>query len=191
MRTTKIRMARWLQGAVLLAIASGVMAAACVSRDEIPPIERRAQQVNQGIMCPVCPGESLDQSQHPLSVQMRAIVMEKLEDGWTQGRINEFFVERYGPSVLLEPPREGLNLLVWLVPPVGILLAGFLLFGVLRLMLRSRALESDGAVAAVRLTGDDRDRYFRRIEATLAYDGSEDATGDPDGPIDSEAGEKT
>ena len=47
-----------------------------------------------------------------------ASLMRKLAEGSTNDEIRQFFVERYGPSVLLEPPREGLNWLVWVVPPI-------------------------------------------------------------------------
>ena len=83
-------------------------------------------------MCPVCPGESIDQSQHPRAKAMRGVVDEKLAEGSANDEIRQFFVERYGPSVLLEPPREGLNWLVWVVPPLGILAAALALYFVLR-----------------------------------------------------------
>ena len=66
-------------------------------------MEQRSQALNKTIMCPVCPGESIDQSQVVLAVQMRGIVAEKLAAGWSDEQVREFFVERYGPSVLLEP----------------------------------------------------------------------------------------
>ena len=96
-----------------------VAVVACSATYEVPDLERRAQQINKSVMCPVCPGESIDQSQHPLSVQMRAAVDEKLGEGWSDGQVREFFVERYGPAVLLEPPAEGAHLVAWLVPPLG------------------------------------------------------------------------
>ena len=81
---------------VVMALTYGCVTTAS---PDIPEAERRASALNKAIMCPVCPGESIDQSQNPLAVQMRAIVDEKLEEGWDEGRIKDFFVERYGPSV--------------------------------------------------------------------------------------------
>ena len=154
-----------------LFLVVGLMAAACTAEDEVPRLERRAQAINSGIMCPVCPGESIDQSQHPLSVQMRAIVIEKLEQGWTGEEVRDFFVERYGPGVLLEPSREGANLLVWLVPPVGLALAGVLLFAVLRGMVRSQPGDGEEAIRSIELSPEERAVYSRRIEATLTDEG--------------------
>ena len=87
----------------------------CEYSEETPEIEKRAQEINSVVMCPVCPGESIDQSQHPLAVQMRNIVVEELENGMNETQIKNYFVDAYGPSVLLEPPTSGINIWVWLV----------------------------------------------------------------------------
>ena len=45
-----------------------------------------------------------------------------LEATFLDEEVEEFFVSRYGPSVLLKPPREGFNLLAWILPPLGLLI---------------------------------------------------------------------
>ena len=147
----------------------------------MPPLERRSQELNKVIMCPVCPGESIDQSQNPLASQMRNIVADKLEQGWTEDQIKDFFVERYGPNVQLEPPREGFNLLVWVLPPVGGLGAIIAAYMVLRMMRRVPVPQSQGTVA-VQLSDDERDEYFRRIEAVLEDDVSGERGEEAPGP---------
>ena len=159
----------WLALAVI-----ALAVAACTSTDEIPDMERRAQQINKAVMCPVCPGESIDQSQHPLAVQMRAAVDEKLGDGWSDAQVREFFVERYGPGVLLEPPAEGVHLMAWLVPPLVLALALAALYMAVRLMTRPRSRPEP----AVDMTTAERDEYVARVEAVLSGDappGREDA----------------
>ena len=147
---------------------------ACASDDQLPPLEARAQEINKTVMCPVCPGESIDQSQHPRAKAMRGVVDEKLAEGSTNDEIRDFFVERYGPSVLLEPPREGLNWLVWVVPPLGVLAAALALYLVLRFAVRSSPRSNATADDAPSLTEAERDDYFRRIEAALASDSDDE-----------------
>ena len=137
-------------------------AVGCDTDSGVPDLERRAQELNKSIMCPVCPGESIDQSQHPLAVQMRGIVADRLEDGWTAGRINDYFVDRYGPSVLLEPPREGSNILVWIVPPLGVGRAVLFLYMAIRGM---RRRDASGEASEPPLSQEERERYFARIRA--------------------------
>jgi cytochrome c-type biogenesis protein CcmH len=162
-------------------VAALVVLAACSRTSELPELEERAQTINRVVMCPVCPGESIDQSQNPLALQMRDIVVDKLNDGWSNDDIYDFFVERYGPRVLLDPPSSGVNLAVWLVPLVGVLVGAGLLFFVIRLMVRSNRGRPDETDSEATLTEEERERYFRRIEAALSADGPAVGSGDADG----------
>ena len=148
------------------------LAMACVSASEqgVPDLEQRAVALNKTIMCPVCPGESIDQSQNSLAVQMRAIVRDKLDEGWTDQEIKDFLVERYGPSVLLEPPTTGFSLAAWILPPVAFALAIAALLLTLKWM-RMSAEASDDA------TGDEdgqQRNYVSRIEDALRLDDQSD-----------------
>ena len=190
MKGTAIRLsenapARTLRWGVALILALGLLAAACTAGEEVPLLERRAQSINETIMCPVCPGESIDQSQNPLAVQMRAIVMGKLEDGWTEQQIRGFLLERYPRSVLLDPPREGASLVVWLVPPIGLVMAGVLLYLALRGMQKSTAEGQDESLEGVGLSEEERAAYVQRIEV------SEDWIAPEGEPSDSKVGEAT
>ncbi len=80
-------------------------------------VDNRAADLNKTIMCPVCPSETIDQSQNILAVQMRSIVEEKVEQGWSDDQIKNFFIERYGASVVSTPPKSGVDLIAWIVPP--------------------------------------------------------------------------
>ena len=168
---------------LVLGVVAITLASACASGEKVPPLERRAQEINRAIMCPVCPGESIDQSQHELAVQMRAIVDDKLKAGWTEPQIKDFFVDRYGPSVLLEPPRRGFNAIVWLVPPVGLALAGLVLFSVLRSMIGSRSSRGAPLSGESELSEQDRELYFARVEVAL-----EEGTSVEEGGESSDAG---
>jgi cytochrome c-type biogenesis protein CcmH len=55
-------------------------------------------------------------------------VRELVAEGRSDEEIRAYFVARYGEWVLLEPPRHGINWLVWL-GPVALLLIGLLLIG--------------------------------------------------------------
>ena len=158
------------KAALVVAIAFAVVTVACSAKDDVPLLERRAQQLNKVIMCPACPGESIDQSQNDLAVNMRAIVREKLEQGWTDDQIKSYFVEGYDTYVLLEPPREGFSLVVWILPPVGVLGAALALFTTMRLMRRPSTAQTQRLDEGVQLSKAERDVYFRRIEIALDYD---------------------
>lgn len=92
-----------------------------------------AQAIDRMLMCPVCPAQTIDQTEVPLAKQMRAQVRELLAEGATRDEVLAWFSapERYGPGVLAEPPRSGVNLIAWIVP--GVVIVAALAGGVLTL----------------------------------------------------------
>jgi cytochrome c-type biogenesis protein CcmH len=160
-------------------VSLAVVALACTGSalPDVPELEQQATSLNRTIMCPVCPGESIDQSQNPLAVQMRAIVFEKLTEGWSGQQIKDFFAERYGRVVLLDPPTEGIGLAAWVVPPVVILVAVVTLLLTLHWMSRSPDPASATVGEEAPLTVGEREEYFQRIEAALDLEQEPDNTG--------------
>ena len=158
------------RSAFAVVLSGLLLVVGCTTQYDVPPLERRAYELDKAIMCPVCPGESIDQSQNPLAVQMRAIVLEQLQEGRTESEIKDFFVERYGTSVLMEPPASGFNLVVWVFPPLAVGAAALALFLALRLMRRPRADQSGIAGKPAQLSAEERDDYFRRIESAIDFD---------------------
>lgn len=89
-----------------------------------PPPADRVQQLAYDIgvhlRCPVCQGLSVADSTSPAAVAMQNRVRELVAAGYDEAQIKAFFVERYGEWILLEPTTEGLNLLIWLLPGIGV-----------------------------------------------------------------------
>ncbi len=120
----------------LIVSAIAALAACSTSNLPLPEDQLRAQALDKSLICPICPGETIDRSQVQLANQMQAIVREQVEDGRSDAQIRQFFVDRYGERVLASPPKEGFNLVMWIAPPVGITLALLVLFLVTKSMLR-------------------------------------------------------
>ncbi len=103
---------------VALAIAAALTAAgSAVAKDP----EARAQAIAAQLRCPVCQNESVADSPSELAAQMRVLIREKIAAGETDRQILDYFVSRYGQWILLNPPRHGLNWIVWLAPAVVLL----------------------------------------------------------------------
>lgn len=131
----------------------------CSSINSGPTLEERAQAINKSLICPVCPGETIDQSRVKLAEQMRKIVRDKVEQGYTKDDIQQFFVERYGDDVLAEPPTKGFSLTIWLVPPLVVIGSGILLFFILRSM---ATVKNEGG-----LMEHDLDTYLPLVDKEL------------------------
>ena len=96
-----------------------------VQPDEIlddPALEARARAISRDIRCPVCQGETIDDSNAPISRDLRLIVRERLMAGDSDAAVIDFVVDRYGEGVLFNPRAEGANLILWLAGPAFLLL---------------------------------------------------------------------
>ena len=93
-------------------------------------LEARTTAVAATLRCPVCQGESIQDSPSELAKQMRAVVRDRLRSGETPDQVKAYFVSRYGEWILLEPTMTGLNILLYVLPVVlvigGLALIAFL-----------------------------------------------------------------
>jgi cytochrome c-type biogenesis protein CcmH len=80
------------------------------------------------VMCPVCPGETLEQSSSPAAQQVERFISTRIAAGDSKDEIKDQLVDEYGPRILAAPPTEGFDLLAWVLPLVG-LLGGALIVG--------------------------------------------------------------
>lgn len=79
-------------------------------------LEARTSAVAATLRCPVCQGESIQESPSALAQQMRALVREKLRAGESPDEVKAYFVSRYGEWILLEPRMTGLNVVLYALP---------------------------------------------------------------------------
>ena len=84
--------------------------------------EEIAQRIDRTLMCPVCPAETLDQSQSELAKQMKSVIRSQLSEGKTDQEIIDYFIQRYGEEVLAYPPKSGSTLVAWITPVIVLIL---------------------------------------------------------------------
>ena len=112
------------QAAVALVfwLVASVAAAAEGPRDVGQVSDADVNVVASQLRCVVCQSLSVADSPSEMAAQMRHLVRERLAAGETPDQVVRYFVEKYGDWILLAPPRRGFTLLVWLLPPVAVLL---------------------------------------------------------------------
>jgi len=110
---------RRLLPALLAALA---LAAPALASERHPTLA----QLESRIMCPIC-HTTLDQSDSPIARRMKAFISQRIAAGDSMSQIEDKLVAQFGPAVLASPSRRGFNLLVWVLPPVGIVLAAIVL----------------------------------------------------------------
>lgn len=89
-----------------------------------PPSSEEVHQltydIGLGLRCPVCQGLSVSDSTSEAAVSMQRRIRELVEAGYTREQVEDYFVDRYGEWVLLDPPARGLNWLIWLAPGLAV-----------------------------------------------------------------------
>ena len=149
--------------ALLLLLVLAGLRAVPVSAQGQPPTDDQVNAVAKQLYCPVCENTPLDVCGTQACAQWRDLIRQMLAEGKSEAEIKQYFVDNYGARVLNEPPREGINWLAYLVPPVIILAgAGFLV----------RALKGmKKPVAAAQAEGPKNetpaDDYVSRLEAEV------------------------
>lgn len=139
--------------AVLALIAA--QAAWAVQPDEVladPALESRARGIGQMLRCPVCQGENIDESNAPISRDLRLYVRERLVAGDSDTQVIDAVTDRFGEFVLFQPRAEGGNLILYWAGPLMALVAALGAF----LFLRGRRPEAAPAPAG--LTAEERAR---------------------------------
>lgn len=119
--------------ALILCLLAAPLAA--VQPDEVlddPVLEQRARALSEGLRCPVCRNESIDESNADISRDLRLLLRERLVAGDSDAEAVQFLVDRYGEYILLNPRVEGANILLWLAAPLMLVLAGGVAFATIR-----------------------------------------------------------
>jgi len=114
------RLTRCLIFALTIMIFSPVR---LVSAQQPTPSDDQVNALAREMYCPVCENTPLDVCPTKACAQWRELIREKLSLGWTEQQIKDFFAAQYGDRVLAEPPVSGPNRILYLLPPVFLLIA--------------------------------------------------------------------
>ncbi len=82
-------------------------------------VDERARLIALRLRCPVCQGLSVADSTSAAAVTFQRRIRELVGMGYTQDQIEDYFVDRYGEFILLDPPARGLNWLLWVAPALA------------------------------------------------------------------------
>lgn len=148
----------------LLALAGSGAAGASEQKPTLAELERE-------LICPTCE-TTLELSNAPVADRMRVFIRERIAAGDTKSEIKDALVAQFGESVLAAPPKEGFNLLAWILPLAGAAIA----LGVLAVALRRWSRTRPEAVEPASPSANGRPpldpELERRLDEELArYDG--------------------
>jgi len=87
-------------------------------------LEDQIAEISGELMCPVCEGQSVAESNAQLARDMRAVIKTKLLEGKSKEEIIDYFVSSYGETILASPPPRGFSVILWLLPVLSVLIGG-------------------------------------------------------------------
>ena len=79
-------------------------------------IEPRATLVSESLRCPVCQALSVNDSSSQAARMFKERIRQLVSAGYTDDQIRDYFVDRYGEWILLDPAPHGLNGLLYITP---------------------------------------------------------------------------
>lgn len=113
--------------------SGGTASQVAASQSSDVQLEDRVFEIGRKLRCPVCVSESVADSNAQIAQEMRQLIQTNLESGMSEKQILAYFQARYGDWILLDPPKRGLHLVVWLLPIAaalgGIVFLGFKIRG--------------------------------------------------------------
>ena len=107
-------------------IAASIAVIVTVLAGAEPSPADRVEALASQLKCPVCQSESINDSPAQLSRDLKQLIADRVDEGWTDAQIIDFFVATYGEEVRLDPPAGGATLLLWALP-AALLLSGLAL----------------------------------------------------------------
>ena len=150
----------------LLAVALLVLALAApaLASEERPTLG----EIEGEVICPTCQ-TTLALSSSPIAERMREFIRDRVAAGDTKTEIKDALVAQFGESVLAAPPKQGFNLLAWVLPLAGVAVAGTLV-GVLAYRWSRGGRPGDGAPASREEPRLDPELERRLDEELARYD---------------------
>ncbi|EWG99628.1 cytochrome c-type biogenesis protein [Halomonas sp. BC04] len=120
-------------GFLFLLMAGLVHAGAIEVREfDDPVMEQRYRSLTASLRCPTCENQAINDSDAPVSRDMRDRVYEMLMADRADMEIRDHMVERFGNYVLYNPRLEGRTYLLWGLPAGLVVLGGILVVLVVR-----------------------------------------------------------
>ncbi|MDJ0923677.1 MAG: cytochrome c-type biogenesis protein CcmH [Acidimicrobiia bacterium] len=114
----------WIVAVAAVAVIAGGLWPEAAEADP----DAREHQLSQRIACPWCDGQSLAESDSEVAKDLVVILRDRIDAGWSDGEIFDFFASSYGDHVLLDPPLTGWGIVLWSLPALGLIVGSWIIW---------------------------------------------------------------
>lgn len=119
-----------------------VVALASPARAQTADLEREARLIETTLIAPCCFSQQVSLHQSEAAADVKLDIRRRLAAGETRQQILDAYVAQYGKRILVEPPAEGFDRMLYVLPPLGLILTAALT------VVLVRRFASRGALAA-------------------------------------------
>lgn len=117
------RVKRWPGWVLLVFVVVGFLAVGATRDGGARTPDERIESISKRIACPVCQGESVYESRHPTSVNIKNAIEDRVDEGrLTDDEIVEVLVSARQGQELLVPTADGIEALAWALPATAFVL---------------------------------------------------------------------
>ena len=81
-------------------------------------------KITKNLRCLVCQGQSVYDSDSEFANSLKVLVDKKLENGFSESQIYDYFKDKYGEWILYDPELNKNTYLLWLLPILIFLIGG-------------------------------------------------------------------
>ena len=85
-------------------------------------------KITKNLRCLVCQGQSIYDSDSEFANSLKVLVDKKLEIGFSESQIYDFFKDKYGEWILYDPELNKNTYILWLLPILIFLIGGAIIF---------------------------------------------------------------
>lgn len=128
-------------------------------------LEREAREIEAMLIAPCCFSQQVSLHQSAAADDVRLDVRRRLAAGEARDQILQAYVAQYGKRILVQPPAEGFDRVLYILPPLGLVLTALLVVVIVRRFTAQRSHEptpvAEGAGLAV------EERYGEELDDQL------------------------
>ena len=81
-------------------------------------------KITKNLRCLICQGQSVYDSDSEFAISIKTLVDKKLEEGFSENQIYDFFKEKYVDWILYDPGLNKNTYILWLLPILIFLIGG-------------------------------------------------------------------
>ena len=86
------------------------------------------KKISKNIRCLICQGQSIDDSNSDFAINIKYVILKKLDKGSSEDEIYDFLKSKYGDWIVYKPEFKLYNLLLWLIPYFIFFIGGILIY---------------------------------------------------------------